>query len=66
MQMGKTAGSETTVNGKMVRTSVCLPSLSHAELEKVASQKKVSVAWVVREAVEQYLAGRAPLFSHED
>ena len=32
-------------------------------LEGVARQKKVSVAWVVRDATEKYVAERWPLFA---
>ena len=45
-----------------VRTTVTLPKEDHQELERIAEQKKVSLAWVVRDAVEQYLAQQAPLF----
>jgi len=32
-------------------------------LEKIARQKKVSLAWVVREAAEQYIANKWPLLT---
>jgi hypothetical protein len=32
------------------------------ELERIADGKRVSVAWVVREAVDEYLVSQAPLF----
>lgn len=41
------------------RFSTSVPLDHYDELIKVADDKRVSVAWVVREAVEQYLAGRA-------
>jgi len=31
-------------------------------MEDIARQKKVSLAWVVREAAEQYIAEKWPLF----
>lgn len=46
----------------MARTSVSLPSEDYAELERIAEQHRVSVAWVVREAVTRYLTDRSPLF----
>lgn len=49
--------------GKSVRASVSLPSERYRELEMIAQEKKVSVAWVVREAVEKYVADRWPLLS---
>ena len=47
---------------KSVRTTVSLPAEDYAELERIAEQKKVSVAWVVRESVDRYLSAEAPLF----
>jgi predicted DNA-binding protein len=49
-------------NAKKKRTSVCIPADSYEEIERLSVQKKVSVSWVVREAVEQYLATMRPLF----
>jgi metal-responsive CopG/Arc/MetJ family transcriptional regulator len=46
----------------MVRRSVSLPADECAELERIANEKRVSVSWVVRDAVSQYLASRTPLF----
>lgn len=48
---------------KSARASVSFPSATYADLERLAEQKKVSVAWVVREAAEKYLAEQYPLFS---
>ena len=45
-----------------VRVSVSFPRPVHAELERIASANKVSLAWVVREAAEKYLKDRWPLF----
>lgn len=39
----------------MVRTSVSFSPEDHAELERIASRKKVSIAWVIRDAVEAYI-----------
>ena len=38
------------------------PLLFYATLEVIAKEKKVSLAWVVREAVEKYIADKWPLF----
>jgi metal-responsive CopG/Arc/MetJ family transcriptional regulator len=46
-----------------VRTSVTLPSDLHASLELIAKQKKVSTAWVIRDAAEKYIAEQWPLFA---
>jgi metal-responsive CopG/Arc/MetJ family transcriptional regulator len=45
---------------RKVRTSVSLPADAYQELEELAERKKVSVAWVVREAVDRYLASEHP------
>lgn len=51
------AGTETN----MTRASVSFPRGLYAELEQIAKQKKVSVAWVVRDAAEKYVADQWPL-----
>ena len=43
------------------RASVSFPGELYAELERIAFEKKVSVAWVVRDAVEHYLHSKYPL-----
>lgn len=55
---------ETTMQRK-VRASVSFPGEHYVELERLASRKKVSVAWVVRDAVDKYLAAQMPLFNNE-
>lgn len=47
---------------RSVRTTVSLPGSDYIDLEQIAARKKVSVAWVVRDAVERYLKAEAPLF----
>lgn len=44
------------------RASVTFPTNIYAELERIAENKKVSVAWVVRDAVQKYVEDRYPLF----
>ena len=39
-----------------VRASISFPPDIYGVLEQLARQKKVSLAWVVRDAVEQYVA----------
>lgn len=46
------------------RASVTFPADLYTELERIAEEKKVSVAWVVRDAVEKYVEERYPLFRH--
>lgn len=45
------------------RASVTFPADVYSELERIAEEKKVSVAWVVRDAVEKYVEAQYPLFA---
>ncbi len=47
------------------RTSVSLPADLHRELEQIAKQKKVSLAWVIRDAAEAYVEGKWPLLKQK-
>lgn len=49
-----------------VRASVSFPEDQYAELERIAYSQRVSLAWVVREAVQSYLATRWPLLENTD
>lgn len=44
-----------------VRASISFPVETYESLEEVAKQKKVSLAWVVRDAAERYLADQKPM-----
>jgi len=44
------------------RASITFPPEVYETLEQIAKEKKVSLAWVVREAVEKYIADKWPLF----
>jgi metal-responsive CopG/Arc/MetJ family transcriptional regulator len=48
--------------GASVRATISFPSELYKTLEGIAREKKVSLAWVVREAGEQYVANKWPLF----
>lgn len=50
---------------KTPRASVSFPPELYATLERIAKEKKVSVAWVVREAAEMYVREKWPLFAGE-
>ena len=43
------------------RASVTFPPEIYHTLEAIAKQKKVSLAWVVREAAEKYVSDQWPL-----
>lgn len=42
------------------RASVTFPTALYQELEEIARLKKVSVAWVVRDAAERYVVEQYP------
>jgi predicted transcriptional regulator len=50
---------------KSIRTSISLPRDLHATLTYLAKGKKVSVAWVIRDAAEQYVDNQGPLLQRE-
>jgi metal-responsive CopG/Arc/MetJ family transcriptional regulator len=63
MQELETLGSPlTSKDSSPVRASISFPSDVYRTLEQIARRKKVSLAWVVREAAEQYVEGQTPLF----
>lgn len=51
---------------RTVRCTISFPTEHYAELERIAKSKKVSLAWVVREATEKYLADQWPLFRDQE
>jgi hypothetical protein len=46
-----------------VCASISFPPNVYLTLETIGRKKKVSLAWVVREAAEKYIAGEWPLFA---
>lgn len=46
-----------------MRVTVSLPDEQYEMLERIAVDKKVSLSWVMREAVGHYLEERWPLLS---
>jgi hypothetical protein len=44
---------------ELVRASISFPRGIYQNLREIAQEKKVSLAWVVREAVERYVAGKS-------
>lgn len=49
--------------GISVRASISFPPDIYETLESIAKEKKVSLAWVVREAAERYISEKWPLFA---
>jgi predicted DNA-binding protein len=54
--------SPKTEGATAVRASISFPPNVYETLEAIAKEKKVSLAWVVRDAAEKYIADRWPLF----
>lgn len=54
--------SEYMESGASVRASISFPPELYRTLEDIAKRKKVSLAWVVRDAAERYVADEWPLF----
>lgn len=50
-----------TESAAAVRASISFPTDVYEILEGIAKEKKVSLAWVVREAAEKYIADKWPL-----
>lgn len=48
-----------------MRASISFPPEVYETLEKIAREKKVSLAWVVRDAAEKYIANRWPLLREQ-
>lgn len=53
---GKAKSMKPESNAASVRATITFPPDLYATLEEIAKQKKVSVAWVVRDASEKYVA----------
>lgn len=60
MPADRKAQGETKVAAAL-RASVSFPPDLYQTLEQIARQKKVSIAWVVREAAEKYVSDQWPL-----
>ena len=61
--MATKRGRKPTGKACSTRATVSFAPDIYQTLQDIAKQKKVSVAWVVREAAEQYVASQWPLFS---
>ena len=52
-------------SGRSVRLSISVPEEYHKALNVIAEAKRVSLAWVVRDAIDTYLEKESPLFGAE-
>jgi metal-responsive CopG/Arc/MetJ family transcriptional regulator len=59
------AKSMNTQSTPAVRASISFPPNLYETLEEIAKQKKVSLAWVVRDAAEKYVADRSGAAARE-
>lgn len=55
--------SKPRIGADTARASVSFPVEVYADLERIAAAKKVSLAWVVREAAERYVVDQWPLLA---
>lgn len=58
--------SRNLAGGRSVRASISFPPDVYKGLDEIARQNKVSLAWVVREASEKYIADKKPLKMDQD
>jgi predicted DNA-binding protein len=49
-------GKRRSMSASLVRASISFPPDLYETLQELANQKKVSLAWVVRDAAEKYVA----------
>lgn len=63
--MAAKRGRKPTGKPRAVRVTASLPPEISETLQGIAKQKKVSVAWVIREAAEKYVADQWPLFDRK-
>lgn len=56
------AGRPVSGKPRAVRASVSLSPNIYKTLTALAKQRKVSTAWIIRDAAEKYVAEQGPLF----
>jgi macrodomain Ter protein organizer (MatP/YcbG family) len=57
----KTKRHDNSAHECTVRASISFPEEQYQVLERIASENKVSLAWVVRDAVDIYLKSKWPV-----
>lgn len=58
--------TQKTTESTTARTSVSFPLELYQTLESLAKARKVSVAWIVRDAAEHYVKAQWPLLAEDD
>jgi predicted DNA-binding protein len=61
--MATKRGRKPTGKRRSTRASASLPPEVYNTLQDIAKQRKVSVAWVIRDATEKYIAEQWPLLA---
>lgn len=61
--MAEKRGRKPTGKPPSARATASLPPDIYQTLQDIAKQKKVSVAWVIRDATEKYIADQWPLLT---
>jgi metal-responsive CopG/Arc/MetJ family transcriptional regulator len=61
----RVAKGKSNTDEASVRASISFPPELYQALEEIAHQKKVSLAWVVRDAAERYVSDKWPLFQQD-
>lgn len=59
------ASKSTRLQDRTIRASISFPEQHYAVLERIAVENRVSLAWVVRDAIDCYLKTKWPLLSLE-
>jgi hypothetical protein len=54
---------DSAANERTIRASISFPEEQYQVLERIAAENKVSLAWVVRDAIDGYLKSKWPLLS---
>jgi hypothetical protein len=54
---------DTGVHERTIRASISFPEEQYQVLERIATENKVSLAWVVRDAIDGYLKSKWPLLT---
>lgn len=52
---------DSSMHERTVRASISFSEQQYQVLEKIAAENKVSLAWVVRDAIDGYLKSKWPL-----
>ena len=65
MAKRKAPAEDNRETARPVRVSVSFDAADYAEIKDIARYKRVSTAWVVRDAVASYLDARTPLLPRE-